>query len=1035
MSEPDAYQQLWARFHQPTDVDGVLQDLSRLDDLATSGKLILSDAYRLRVKAFFALLELTESDPVTGGRLILDRLLPYCLEEPAGTGTRSFAYQFRQCLASWLNHYREVDRVPLRDQVLDRLIGRLRAARPAELKDTCWTISTLGFRRADAVEALWEIEERYTSEIGDAALSTLVYLGLPPEERERVLAAAHRRAEARFALPLLNALRRLADPESIEIVRDHWLCPLDAESWKSQGWLAVHVLTDIADADYANVELQERIWQTIVELRGEHEDVALLAARDTAPLCNSPYVIRSLMGFLAQWWDEDKTATWGRYLLYDRLAKCIRPKQLQGWEGLEQREALDVLHSDACRNTETRGMGNTESTRVKEEAWGVLLRMGYADALSWLEEAVGSETNPFVCQHITEQLACFRFDPLPATVLRLVTEPYDEDPARTAPGEMILRLAATRVARSAATREAFEALRSFGLSYQGKALQESVDALAEVAIHLVREGDTSVIDALLETATSALEERHRTAAAGALYYSAVAELLPSQCATRLAGLALDEGRSRFERSQYVAALGLLPAGALPPAVIQHLLSWVTHGDDWLSWRSLEALARHNQLLVQPSLLANCLRLRQVEDQWDLIPGTEFNDWAPFIIGLLYLDCPAAFTPAISSLLRKQGWRAAIQVLDLLVGTAATAGQSPPPAGVLDALLARIREQQSHSYAETEIFEVVARLAPDTLAEESWESIWQDWLPDARAALADALGEAAYSTPNARKSAVSHLLPLTQDSQYAVRRAAYRALARQAPDSLQAVYAAWAQASTVDLRQRAAEAFVWISSADEEDDSQGVCQQLVSDQERPVRQAAERAWRERRDRLWAETYLSSVCTVEGESNAGVLRTWRYGRAISEVGDDVCLRRIENHLATQTLPPHIRHWLRQVAKGIEEHWRKVTGDWPEPWLPWPGTIEEGQGAILLPGGQRVEVHYSLWNQPPSTPSGHLSWGGAVWPVGLEHIVASPRRFAIILGDGRQGTGTVASVSGSVLAFLGEGPYPYSQDAGGKRHREET
>jgi hypothetical protein len=72
----------------------------------------------------------------------------------------------------------------------------------------------------------------------------LTFLGVPFPERARVLAALHQRATRRMTLPLITALRRLADPSSLTVVQTVWL-QQDDKDWDQ--WLALHLLTDIAD--------------------------------------------------------------------------------------------------------------------------------------------------------------------------------------------------------------------------------------------------------------------------------------------------------------------------------------------------------------------------------------------------------------------------------------------------------------------------------------------------------------------------------------------------------------------------------------------------------------------------------------------------------------------------------------------------------------------------------------------------------------------------------------------------------------------
>src|SRR5207237_5233553 len=113
-------------------------------------------------------------------------------------------------------------------------------------------------------------------------------------------------------------------------------------------------------------------------------------------------------------------------------------------------------------------------------------------------------------------------------------------------------------------------------------------------------------------------------------------------------------------------------------------------------------------------------------------------------------------------------------------------------------------------------------------------------PDARVALADALGEATYISIHAKTKAVTLLSLLTGDGRYAIRRAAYRGLARQSMQSLQTLCLMWLQAPTLELRQRAAEAWAWLSNDDADSDLEArVYQILATDVEKVVRETVKR----------------------------------------------------------------------------------------------------------------------------------------------------------------------------------------------------
>jgi hypothetical protein len=614
------------------------------------------------------------------------------------------------------------------------------------------------------------------------------------------------------------------------------------------------------------------------------------------------------------------------------------------------------------------------------------------------------------------------FESLPGIIVKWITERHDEPSENKDSREIMRRMAAVRMARSAATREAFDALLNFGFTLQGKALMQSVYALTEVALYLIGQGDTSIVDELVEAVLYRAEEHQRVAAVHALQYIATSfPPLLLRHAERIIPALYDTRREPHERGRLINALGNLQDWQIPDELLQDMEVWAREPDRWIGGSSLTALALHGYLHKRHDLLKEVLGLQEVNGKWDLSPSAKRFEWAPYIIGLLYRNHPKPFTPAVASLLRDLDWLSVPQVIELLRDLHGAPDQPALPKPIKDALIQRIREKQSRTFGEMGIFPLLAHLAPKELAQEHWNDLWDNWLPDSRAALADALGEASPES-NVRYAAISHLQSLTRDGQYEVRRAAYRALARQSMSTLHGLCLSWSSVkSPVELHQRAAEACGWLDGVIDEDGSDaftGLYQTLVTDPEKSVRETAERTWKERRNRLWAEKYLSIVMNVKGETNKEILDAWRYGEALARTGDDSCVQALREHLEKGSHPPNLRYWIGQIIEDMQQNWRKETEKWPEPWFAWEGTIEEGQGKAQISNSETTEVNYSVWCQPAPTPSELGDWGGAMWctPMSLESGDGM-----IELEDGQRGKITVFRISGDIAIFVGSGPYP--------------
>jgi hypothetical protein len=318
-------------------------------------------------------------------------------------------------------------------------------------------------------------------------------------------------------------------------------------------------------------------------------------------------------------------------------------------------------------------------------------------------------------------------------------------------------------------------------------------------------------------------------------------------------------------------------------------------------------------------------------------------WASSIVGLLYAKHPELFDPAVATIVQSQTWEQVTQLLGQII---AGMGQGSVSLSerIEEALIQRIRERQRGTSGETQVFADAVALIPNRLAREHWESIWEDWLPDVRVAFANALAEGVYADSGSRERVIDLLQTLAGDASYAARRAAYRGMALLTPPKLRVLCQIGAQASSAKLRERAAEASVWLEAVDSQDDLfTRVYGVLREDAEPVIREAAQRAQGERRDRLWAAKYMQRVLAVTGASNREMLATWRYGRALAQVGDDTVSREIRQHSTQSSLPSHVRLWLRRIAKAIDERWQKVMREWPQPWITLEGKIDVGEGML--------------------------------------------------------------------------------------------
>jgi len=1005
-------------------IDEILLVQEQIAAHVREGRLSATDARRLQPIAFRALKELTVDDVTTAERLIMGPLLDQCLEDSEDVRARLALSQCRDCLKEWMEQYPEDIHHTLRDVVLHRLRDELESDHVTE---ACYTIATIGFRRNDIVTALSEMDNQRPGEDGDNVLATRVALGVPTDERPQVLESLHRRTHERLTGPLVGVAQYLADPSSIMTVQT-WP---DLQGNEERHFLVesftLQTLTMIADAS-DDAELQDRVWMIIAGLRGTRSNWVendINAGNTHADRCDSPYVITTLLSILDD--AEGDTSVYHRYISCLRLQECVRPRQLYGWvearNALQTRYAINALMRDAHQDSGETGRFSNTIADLKDNAWDALLRLQRAEVLEWFNESVAGETNSFVRQTICDYLSCFRLERLPAIAHDWITTEYDfpNNNNNDAGDEVSFRSAAIRLAHSCASRDAFDALIQCGFNIDGLASQETVDALNDVALIHAKRGDSSIALSLLQQARDARDDKRsmRQAASIALAFLATRDALPETFIGDLETLLSDDTREPYERSMFMRGIVHMRQGVLSEEMVNRLRMWAHNEDNWLGWRSLEVLVRQDLLTMDTDVMHAQLGLVNKTTKWSVDPAIVPLEWAGSMVGLLYVRQPMLFKNVVMTFIRDQTWNHVSRMLNQLSTWVETYGPFPFTAPFANALINRIRERQSEYSSETDIFWEAATLIPDRLALERWEDVWANWMADAKTTLADALAEATYTTPAAQERALSLLQSLARDAHYAVRRSAYRSLARIAPDIVRVLCEIGSQAPIVEIRHRSAEATGWLRTNDEHATVFNRVQAaLAVDPEPRVRDAAQRAKIDRRERMWAEQYGAQVQGVTGRDNQETMSAWRYGQALIRVGDDTTVKALRHHILVSSLPPHVRFWLRGIIKGISDRWRDVTRKWPDPWVALEGKVDAGEGRVELSDGREVAVEYVLWSQPARTLTDvRGQWGGIAYPIPMGRI----GRIDLLLPNGARRRIIVTGSTNHSAHFVGNGSYP--------------
>ena len=1009
---------LWRAIYTSNTAEGLQEVVTQIDSAADTHAITLKQALRLEVDAFSRMQDVTKDDPVEAVTHILGSLLPKCLLDEPDAAVE--LHLLRQCLANWLRQYREPSRTELQSKVLDTLQRLLESP---DARSACYTVSQIGYKTTGLPAILWRIVDRQSGEIGDVALSTLAWLGVSDDDTTRALADINQRAQERFSHALVMALARLGDAAGIDIVLQRWMAPTQRMAKKVDSSLAFTTIREILDRHYDDARLQDEAWQRVTSLVTNEPD-DLYGSFDIGHIshrCNSPHVVPTLLQWMARVAEGRSTSQWARYIIGQRLEDCVAPRQLEGWSASFDINAIDLLEKDASIDTKSDVLGSTQTSWVKKEAWEILLRTGRSETLSVLRSALEDESGRNVQREIMELVACLQVSPLPKLVTQLVIERYDQPESDRDGREIFRRLAATQLTCSAGNKEAFDTLLGFGLTHAGQVVTDSSEALGELGRFLVSRADESVVRDLVQVLVSSPDAYRRIAAASALELIANSVGSAVEVYTeQLAALPHDDQRAPIERGLILQVFGYFANWQLPDSWVSDLVSWAANPDRWLSTASFFVLTNHGKLSQQRALLTDVLHLHQIGDTWGLDDTEELLEWAPFAIGHLYSKDPVAFTPAVVKLLGNPNWRSVAQIMRWLGITHAGIGVKPLPQAVVDALLSRVRDRQSPMYSENDVLRLLEFVAPTALASEPWHAVMNNWSPDARETLAIALGQ--LDLGDARPVNVVFCLELlAMDSFFAVRRAAFRGLARQAMAVLKELCQSWIMNTSAELVEKAAEACCWLDDGDHIGDTTGfhaVYSRLAIHPDQNVREAAKRSWESRRALRWADTYLAKVTNVKDGSNDEILKAWCFGEALAHLGDDESVRQLEEHAANAIYSPNHKYWLKHLIGKTKENWKKTTGQWPEPWQTMPGTIEEGNGWFTASGHPDIQVKYTLWYQPASSPFEKHTWGGYIFAEGL---LLNRSRGVLKLADGRQSEIYFPVSIGQEANFLGMGLYP--------------
>jgi hypothetical protein len=865
--------------------------------------------------------------------------------------------------------------------ISERVVNGLSLGDPTA---ACLVALTIAVRTTELVDRLLEVSTSRHDEIGDLALFTVAVLQPSGSTRENVFHALLRRAVQQFSLPIGRGLAILADQRSLGTALE-WRSRAESEDVGLRGVIAAALIGRIAASNSGDSALQDEIWRSLLSTSALDRDspsLSVLRLSDFIESINSPDVVRDLSRHLVDGVHHSKGQN-QLARLAENATRCLLPRQLAGWDAADLPALGAAIRPFACRDTEHKGHTKTAEFRDKEIFWNLALHVGVADLLTWFGDGIAKETNPHLRLSLCRELACFKLDAMPPEASAWVTRRYVFQPNDTTYG-WTNAFGGVAIARSTATKDAFESLLLTGFSIRESASADVVDALTDVSLGLAQSDSRYVVDRLMEIAREG-ETWQRDAAAAALAEVAAARRVDESEARRVRDLAFGESRiSSFARGILIASLGSMPADLLADEHWERIRQIARQGDNDEAPRALIVLAQHDRLANDVELLETVLGLSRSNDGWHFT-GHSNGDlnrtvysvgpggWGPHVVGYLFRRYRREFAPAIAEALRSSDINVRVQSIAALYPVSGSAPDLELPDGVRRALLDYAIAGQTSFSTTLDAFDHLGELAPDLLLSTRWAEHARSWLPAARARLARSLGVTAARRSNSQpvSIALDSLATLATDQNVTVRREALRSLANASPSTLEGLANAWAGHPQSAWRQRASEMLEYLPS--NVVSASPTLSSLIRDPDPLVRERSEASVEAKRRADSTRVYVEIVRTSLSEQNGDLLRLRRYLNAIVALGDEhaaLALRGMQRDIRDW----RVRTWLKMSLDKLEARItsaRKDEGTGVSA-LDRDVVVKRANGFVLA-GATTAPATITLWASPRARPGEGSYWGG--------------------------------------------------------------
>ncbi len=1005
----------------PAEVSQFLSDCEK----RLNGKELITEVYaELRFFAFAALRRMTENCFADARTIFLTELLPWCLTTyRESTKADINVYRCRDLLGKWINELSSLDYQSVLQLVMDALISHLSGR---TFKTACWTLGDVGYRDQRLVDLLMGIVLRNPGKAGDHALGLLLDLGILPAQRENCIDEAICRFEKRQHNVTCYSLVMSASRRVLEFIRDRLDSPDSEDTGKCSELLGVIAgvgerLPDNAEAADLALSLVRRIYSL------DQNNVAsrLALGSNLLPAIDSYLVGETFADLFIDMGPDVAQHAHAVYVQTLRMRECVGPMQLAGLPSCASTHLVDILKAVVFTEGENTGPNGSLLYDAKRGALWTALAIESGDSLGWLCDALAHEPNAFIQHELMQTYACFRAQTLPDQIRWWIIDNFDAKKEGNA-DIWITRTSALRVARSAATREAFDVLSKPGFTLGGTVLLDTVQALADVALVLTHDESQreSIAHALLEGVQSLEHGPRYSASVHAMLALARNHRLPTVVYDDLLEVAFRSGQRDYDQARLLEAL-VHSSVPIPESGINLLAQWAKEREDRVGEMAMESLIRMCKLELT-EVIACRLGLKRVDKamRWSPASGN-MTKWAPFYIGLLYERSPAEFGDSMLDILEAADWQQCAQIYDVMQRTAQVPSHAPS-AQIREAVIQRLISRVSPNHAELGLFSLVPCVAPEEFLNHTWAPTLEQWFADARIAFAEGIRSCIQQdvSTQARNNGTQYLIRLSEDSQYGVRRSAFRALAELDAAALCMLASTWMRSDRHEVRIWAAEAAGWIESHRPATEAWSeVLSQIEFDRHKKVRSTFKYAMRTQRQRRWVRDYLDRVERLTSPSNAEMLTIWRYGWALSRLADDDVIQRLQAIQADATRAPNVRHFIGLILKNAEKQWDDCRKKWPDPIFPLRGTsVEAGSGSISV-GNGKWAVEYILWGEPATGPNAYGQWGGSCRttnPISGHEMLG--KDGTIHTEDGRIGAGFVKQWSDlTELVFCGSGEYP--------------